>query len=122
EVFWITNADKTKVEYVSPAYETIWGRTVEEVYDRPVSFLEAVVPEDREAMERRIKQQAAGGYDVEYRITRPDGATRWIHDRSVAIRDEADCVYRLIGVAKDITEGKAAENRLHELAHFDQLT
>ena len=36
EVFWITNADKTKVEYVSPAYETVWGRTVEEVYDRPI--------------------------------------------------------------------------------------
>ena len=44
EVFWITNADKTKVEYVSPAYETVWGRTVEEVYDRPLSFLEAIVP------------------------------------------------------------------------------
>jgi diguanylate cyclase (GGDEF)-like protein/PAS domain S-box-containing protein len=122
EVFWITNADKTKVEYVSPAYETVWGRIVEEIYDRPISFLEAIVPEDREATERRVKQQAEGGYDVEYRIERPDGTTRWIHDRSVAIRDEADCVYRLIGVAEDITERKAAENRLYELAHFEQLT
>ena len=122
EVFWITNADKTKVEYVSPAYEAVWGRTVEEIYDRPISFLEAIVPEDREATERRVKQQAEGGYDVEYRIERPDGTTRWIHDRSVAIRDEADCVYRLIGVAEDITERKAVENRLYELAHFDQLT
>ena len=122
EVFWITNADKTKVEYVSPAYETVWGRAVEEVYDRPASFLEAIVPEDREATERRVRQQAEGGYDVEYRITRPDGATRWIRDRSVAIRDDAHRVYRLIGVAEDITERKAAENRLYELAHFDQLT
>jgi PAS domain S-box-containing protein len=86
EVFWITNADKTKVEYVSPAYEAIWGRAVQEVYDQPASFLEAIAPEDRAATERRVRQQSEGGYDVEYRITRPDGATRWIHDRSVAIR------------------------------------
>jgi len=40
----------------------------------------------------------------------------------VAIRDAAGFVYRLIGVAEDITERKAAESRLYELAHFDQLT
>ena len=122
EVFWITNAEQTKVEYVSPAYETVWGRTVEEIYNQPASFLEAIMPEDREETERRVRQQPDVGYDVEYRITRPDGATRWIHDRSVAIRDDAGRVYRLIGVAEDITERKAAENRLYELAHFDQLT
>lgn len=122
EVFWITNAEKTKLEYVSPAYATVWGRTVQEIYDRPASFLEAIVPEDREVTEWRVRQQANSSYDVEYRIKRPDGKIRWIHDRSVAIKNDAGRVYRLIGVAEDITERKAAEHRLYQLAHFDELT
>jgi diguanylate cyclase (GGDEF)-like protein/PAS domain S-box-containing protein len=122
EVFWITNADKTAVEYVSPAYEQVWGRSVPDVYARPTSFLDAIVPEDRNRIERQVRGQASTDFDVEYRIARPGGEIRWIHDRSVRIKNDEGRVYRLIGIAEDITQRKHAEIRLHELAHFDQLT
>lgn len=122
EVFWITNADKTELEYVSPAYETVWGRPLPEAYARPSSFLEAVVAEDRPQVEQSVRQQPSGDYDVEYRIARPDGEVRWIHDRGVPIKDHDGRIYRLIGIAEDITERKLAEARLVELAHFDRLT
>lgn len=122
EVFWITNADKTAMEYVSPAFETVWGRPLPELYERPMSFLEAIVPEDRSEVEQRVRQQPYADYDVEYRIARPDGEVRWIHDRGVRIRDNDGHPYRLIGIAEDVTERKKAETRLYELAHFDQLT
>jgi len=122
EVFWITNADKTALEYVSPAYELVWGRSVADVYERPNSFLDAIMPEDRDDIEEQVRRQASADYDVEYRIVRPDGEIRWIHDRSVGIKNDEGRVYRLIGIAEDITQRKRADLRLHELAHFDQLT
>lgn len=122
EVFWITNADKTRMEYVSPAYETIWGRARSGLYVQPTSFLEAIIPEDRAKVQQRVLQQPYTDYDVEYRIARPDGEVRWIHDRGVRIKDNEGHAYRLIGIAEDITDRKQAESRLFELAHFDQLT
>ena len=38
EVFWITNADKSTMLYVSPAYERIWGRTCDELYRSPTAW------------------------------------------------------------------------------------
>lgn len=112
EVFWITDGKKTKLEYLSPAYETIWGRSVEEVYQRPSSFLDAIVPDDRNATEARVRKQAESDYDVEYRIARPDGNIRWVRDRSVPIKDAEGQVHRIIGIAEDITDRKIAEENL----------
>lgn len=44
-----------------------------------------------------------GSYDEEYRIIRPDGAVRWVHDRAFPIRDAAGQVYRIAGIAEDVT-------------------
>ena len=47
--------------------------------------------------------QRAGDYDEEYRIIRPDGSIRWIRDRAFPVKDEAGNVYRIAGLAEDIT-------------------
>src|SRR5262249_31951109 len=65
---------------------------------------------------------AAGGYDETYRIVRPDGSIRWVHDRAFPVRDASGAVYRIAGIAEDITERKLAEERLMHLAHYDVLT
>lgn len=54
------------------------------------------------------------GCQFEYRIKRPDGAIRWISDTRYPLKDENDSIQRLIGVAKDITEQKAAEHAILE--------
>ena len=36
--------------YVSPAYERIWGRTCESLYQNPASFFDAVHVEDRQRL------------------------------------------------------------------------
>jgi PAS domain S-box-containing protein len=107
EVFWATNAAKDQMLYVSPAYEAIWGRTCESLLKSPGDWLEAIHPEDRERVRRAwVSQQAPGGFDVEYRIVRPDGTVRWIHDREFPVRGDAGRVQRFVGVARDITEGR----------------
>jgi PAS domain S-box-containing protein len=109
EVFWITDPDKQQMLYVSPAFESIWGRTVETVYERPASWLDAVHPEDRAQVRQALPGQRRGEYDVVYRIVRPDGSQRWVRDRAFPVRDAAGTVQRVVGLAEDITERKAIE-------------
>jgi PAS domain S-box-containing protein len=122
EVFWLTNADKTEMVYISPAYERVWGRPCASLYASPQSWLEAVHPEDQErTIEAAHTLQAAGTYDIEYRIRRPDGAWRWIHDRAFPIRDADGRVYRIAGVAEDVTLRRELEDQLRQAQKMEAI-
>jgi PAS domain S-box-containing protein len=113
EVVWMRDAERGQLLYVSPAYETIWGRSCRSLYERPPSWLEAVHPEDRDRVAASFVPLADhGGAEVEYRVVRPDGSVRWVLDRSFAVRDECGRVYRHVGLAKDVTERQQAEESL----------
>ncbi|HVU16928.1 MAG TPA: PAS domain S-box protein [Candidatus Didemnitutus sp.] len=112
EVFWIADAQSREVLYVSPAYERIWGHAVTDPKVVSRAWIESVVPEDRDrVIEAILTRQTAGTYDETYRILRPDGATRWIHDIAYAVRDEKGVVRRIVGVAEDVTEQKNLETQ-----------
>lgn len=114
EVFWITDP-LSPVVYISPAYEAIWGRTCQSLYEQPSTFIEAVHPEDRAQFDRVMNQQYEGQRtELEYRVVRPDGSIRWVWDRGFPIFDEAGQVTRVAGVAVDLTERKEAEAKLRE--------
>jgi PAS domain S-box-containing protein len=112
EVFYLTDAKSLQLFYVSPAYEQIWGRTRQSLFETPDSFLEAIHPDDREIIRRAYLNRDL--FMHEYRITRPDGSVRWILDRGFPVRDIKGQVYRLAGIAEDITERKLAEQALQE--------
>ncbi len=117
EVFWLTDPEKNEVIYVSPMYETICGRTCESVRENPRSWLEAIHPEDRERVRQAaLTKQVDGSYDEEYRIVRPDGSIRWIRDRAFPIRDANGNVYRVGGIAEDVTERRKSEEALRRLS------
>jgi PAS domain S-box-containing protein len=113
EVFWISSVDHAQIIYVSPAYEQIWGRSCENLYEQPSSWLEAIHPEDRDRVEAALKGQIQGDYDVEYRIVQPDNSIRWIRDRGFPVQDAQGQVYRLAGIAEDITSRKQVEEELY---------
>jgi PAS domain S-box-containing protein len=102
--------------YASPSYERIWGRPVAEIYRDPSLWQAAIHPEDRPRIDATYSDWLAGGgsdrFDAEYRIVRPDGTIRWIHDRGVLIRDVRGGIYGASGIAEDISERKAIEGRL----------
>jgi len=103
EVFWITESTDERLLYVSPAYERIWGRPVESLHASPRSWLEVVHPEDRSRVESALGRQLHGEYDEVYRIVRPSGEVRWIHDRGFPVHDDHGVTYRVVGTAEDIT-------------------
>jgi PAS domain S-box-containing protein len=115
EVFWMTDPEKNRMIYISPAYESIWGRSCDSLYASPRSWLEAIHPDDRDrVLQAALTKQISGAYDEEYRIVRPDGATRWIWDRAFPVRDASGQVYRVTGIAEDITDRKQAEQALQQ--------
>lgn len=113
DVFWVEDAGASKVHYVSPAFEGIWGRTVQSIYDNPRVWMEAIHADDRPRVEQawgRVHEH----YNQEYRIVRPDGSLRWIWDRAFPVYDAAGSLKRIVGIAEDITERKRAEIALRE--------
>ncbi len=112
EVFWLTDVRKNAMLYVSPAYESIWGRTCESLLTSPLSWVEAIHPDDRERIfDSAMKKQVIGEYDEEYRIVRPGGEIRWIHDKSFPIKNQDGEVFRIAGIAEDITARKNSEEQ-----------
>ncbi len=117
EVFWISDPDKGVMHYISPAYETIWGRSREALLAKPSDWLDAIHPGDRDRIQRAAEHdQVSGDYDETYRIVRPDGAVRWIRDRAFPVEDERGHVYRVVGTAMDVTEQVEANRRIAEQA------
>jgi PAS domain S-box-containing protein len=117
EVFWITPPDKNRMIYVSPAYEKIWGRSCSDLYVNPRNWLAAVHPDDRDrVIHAALTKQSEGTYDEEYRILRPDGGERWIRDRAFPLRDDEGTIYRVVGLAEDITDRKVVESQIRALS------
>ncbi len=114
EVFWLWDVAARRLLYVSPAYEAIWGRSCQMLLAQPNDWLEGVHPEERARVKNaHIHQTAVGKKFTEtYRVLRPDGTQRWICDRGFPIRDAAGRVYRIAGLAEDITGRKQAELEL----------
>ncbi len=122
EVFWITDAGKNRMVYVSPAYEKIWGRDCQSLYNLPHTWSDALHPEDRDRVLSAVRdQQDQGTYDLEYRILRPDKTTRWIHDRAFPIRDERGVVTRIVGTAEDITQRKKLEEQFRQAQKMEGI-
>jgi PAS domain S-box-containing protein len=98
----------------SPELEAIHGlpsTTFAGTFD---ALLQVVHPDDRE----RVRAEMAAILEreeqhLEYRIVRPDGATRWVESRAKLVRDPPD-TQRVVGVCMDITERKRVEEAQKE--------
>ena len=113
EVFWLTLIAPPSVQYVNPAYQRIWGRSCDELYLNPKAWMEAIILEDLPRVRRDLEELDGGkAVEMEYRITRPDGALRWISDRGYPLRDGSGKATLVTGVATDITERKRLEGSL----------
>jgi len=112
EVFWIAVPDHSQVLYMSPRYETVWGRNCASLVDLSHNLWDSVHPQDQEWVLTRLAEGKAKGFHAEFRIIRPDHAIRWIRARTLPIRNAFGEVVRMAGVAEDITEQKRVEETL----------
>ena len=124
DVLWIRDAATMQWDYVSPAFDRIYGLTRQDGLkaDNFETWLGMIVPEDRDVAREAFDRVARGERAAfEYRIRRPDGGVRWLRNTDFPIRDPSGTVTHIAGVSSDITAMKLAEEHqrmlLHELQH-----
>jgi PAS domain S-box-containing protein len=111
EVFFVHDAATGELLYLSPAFDEIWGFPRSQLNGRPEAWIEAIHPDDRAAL-AEVMQSHVPSYETEYRVVRPDGELRWIRSRGFPVHDERGRVYRMAGLARDVTDHKRAEEAL----------
>ena len=91
-------------------------------------FLSRVHPEDRNAVGEAIERARASSqtFEFEYRLLRPDGATRWLISRGRYVSNDRGGIRELIGVAIDITAQVEADLQLRlqreEMARMSRVS
>ncbi len=110
---WYLNLDDHSA-HRTPGHDQIFG------YPEPLSewtyemFLDHVLPEDRETVDRKFQEATAteSDWSFECRIRRPDGNVRWIWSvgRHDITRDRS--MHIMVGVIQDITERKRTAQEL----------
>jgi len=113
EGFWITDPSSGGEVYLSPAIERIYGRSINDLMQKPLAFLESVLPDDLPLVLTNIEKQKFGeATAMEYRIKHPDGSIHWVWDRAFPILDKEQKVKLVTGLSTDITERKGTDARL----------
>ena len=74
-----------------------------------------------EAMSRMLEKDAQGS-SVEFRLRTGDGSVRWVENRYIPVRSKEGLLVEVEGIVIDITERKAAEEKIALLARTDGLT
>lgn len=123
-IFWMIDLDSHSFVYVSPSYEKISGRSCHSLLENPDIWLDAVHPEDRPRMEElheELREKSGRNFDEVFRIERPDGEIRWIHDRAFVLRDSEGRPYRVAGIAEDFTESKLLNEQVLRAQRMDSI-
>ena len=105
----------SKTVRLSNDCKAIYGIAPDAGYDRE-SFIDAIVPEDRDRYKAAIRAAVRNTSDLEvsYRFTRPDGTIRWVEVRGRPITGSDGSKVSLSGIAIDVTERKRAEAHVVE--------
>ncbi|MCP4981768.1 MAG: PAS domain-containing protein [Gammaproteobacteria bacterium] len=104
---WDVLADRCT--YASEEYARILGLTVEEVltqHNTRDKDIMLVHPGDRERVLETYAafDKGSGGYDMEYRVIRPDGEQRHLREIESPVVDHKGQLIRNVGILQDITE------------------
>jgi PAS domain S-box-containing protein len=96
---------------VNKKYCELVGYSEAELVQRK-TYLEITHPDDRERNRKLVESFVRGeskALEIEKRYVRKDGSTVWVHVTTTLLVQMDGKSYRLLGVAKDITERRRAE-------------
>lgn len=123
EVVWSTTADASRLIYMNPVAEKVYGRPVQAFLDHPQLWVDVIHPDDQAHAKHVFGQigteQTCG--EAIYRIIRPDGSIRWLRDRGHLVCDAEGNPIRRDGVVQDITAHVQVEQLLRQQAQQTKL-
>ena len=122
DVVWSMELPEMQVTYVSAAATAVYGHAPQNFISKADLWSEVIHPEDRPAAVAAFQGlQQGAGFDIEYRIIRPDGSVCWVHDRGRLIRNETGQPVRIDGVVRDISDAVRQRERLARLGRIRDL-
>jgi PAS domain S-box-containing protein len=102
-VLWILELDTMQLDYLSPAFEHVWGEAPASILANFQRWQNTIHSGDRDRVLAGVQRVRAGESTIQdYRIVRPDGSVRRIRDTMFPIRDGH--VQRIGGIAQDVTK------------------
>lgn len=112
-LIWLRNEKNNKMLYANKAYETIWGRSLQSLYDQPDAYQDAIHPDDLPLFYEALSVSAENKhFSCDYRIIRPDGEIRWVSAKQYPVYDQHGELIRYTGMAVDITRLKESEQKI----------
>ena len=115
EVVYSSTADGSRMLFISASAEDLYGHPVAAFMADPQKWFDTIHPDDRARVAAGLERlHEIGAFEDEYRIVRPDGTVRWVHDRGAFVPDESGQPLRLDGIVTDITERRQAADRLRD--------
>ena len=117
EVFYLLSPNARQLIYVNPAFKRLFGRSPDKLYGSIFEFLDFVYPGDRKKVREHILKFGEGEYtDLQFRIVRPDGEVRWLHNRPYPVYapDGDGQIFNIAGLSSDITERKRTEKFIQD--------
>ncbi len=121
QVFWMLDIATLRVLYVSPAFQKVWGVSSGALYQDRGWLVNTVHPEDRDRCKEFFSKLPSESAEETYRIVRPDGTTRWIHDRAFLVYGEDGKPYRVAGIAEDVTAHRELEEQLRQAYKMEAI-
>ncbi len=120
---WEWDIRQNKADWSEQVYR-ILGLTPDSCNASYSAFLQAVHPDDRALFNRTIGHAVERGesYILEHRVVLPDGKERNIISQGKVLLGISGKVVRLRNVAQDVTQRKLSEQRMFQLAYYDNLT
>lgn len=113
-VYWVSDLLQMQTLYITPSYETIWGRKCEDLYENTLDFIKSVHPYDyQDVLDFYKRLNVIRNASITFRIIRPDGAIRWIESR-VNVQENSKGEKYSYGYAEDITERKTADEAIRQ--------
>jgi PAS domain S-box-containing protein len=112
DVLWVFNADWSELLFVNPAYESVFGRSVDALEADPTSFLDPIHPEDVPSVKDAMDCLSSGNsVDIEYRVNPEQNYKTWVWVQGEPIIEDGEVV-RLTGFTRDITDRRRRERQL----------
>jgi diguanylate cyclase (GGDEF)-like protein/PAS domain S-box-containing protein len=122
QAFWMTDLRRRRAVYLSPGFRAISGLASRPAAAAWEGWKRLVHPEDRgAALEFYADAETLRG-EIEHRIVRPDGAVRWVRARGFPVHEATGDLYRIAGTLEDVTDARAAAEKLQHQAQYDTLT
>ena len=125
EIFWLYDLDSQSWAYVSPAYEKVWGKTLDALKSNPQDLFASLDVEDQNRLKKLLIEGEHKNSYGEFRFLNLSNLSskdlRWIAVHVYPVKNSNGGKRRVAGCARDITETKGMVQQLARAQRLESI-